>query len=307
MATAATRVARRARAQHGLITYYQLLDCGISAATIADWTASGRLERVHPRVYRLAGSPQTWEQGAMAAVLCTGGVASHRTAARFWALGDYLDIEVTVPRTRRGSTTGGFEVHRSRDLDPKYVTVRRGIAVTNPMRTLVDLGAVKEVKDEHVADALERALLARVCSVVAIERVLDDVARRGRAGAGVIRRVLDERALGRARPDGLLEARMARILREHGLPTPHFQYNVRNRGRFVARVDFAYPDVLLALEVDGFEVHGTPKALQHDLARQNVLVALGWRVLRFTWLDVVRRPEWVAGHVDQMLRGRAIA
>lgn len=296
---------KRAAAQHALITRDQAIACGCSGDWLERSVRRGGLDRPHPGVYRVAGAPQTIDQALLAAVLASGGVASHRAAGRLWGLGDWDEVEVTVERPRH-PRLAGVVVHRSGDLDLKYVTHRRGIAVTNPMRTLVDLGAVKEVKHD-VGDALERALLARVCSVVAIERVLDDVARRGRAGAGVIRGVLDERALGRARPDGLLEARMARILREHGLPTPHFQYTVRQRGRFVARVDFAYPDVLLALEVDGFEVHGTPAALQRDLARQNVLVALGWRVLRFTWLDVVRRPKWVAGHVDQMIRGRAIA
>lgn len=165
------------------------------------------------------------------------------------------------------------------------------------------MGAV--VDDRQVADALERALIARVCSVLAVERALDDVARRGRRGAGVIRRVLDERALGRARPDGLLEARTARVLREGGLPSPAFQHEVRVRGRLVARVDFAWPDMRVAVEVDGFEVHATPRAMQADLERQNRFVAAGWTVVRFTWLDVVRRPEWVAAQIAAVLRSRA--
>lgn len=305
----ATRMARRAQVQYGLITLQQAEDCGVSAFALGRMVRAGRLERPHPGVYRIAGVPRTPDQALLAAVLAARGVASHRAAARLWGLGDWGEVELTVERPRHPRLVGAI-VHRSMDLDWKYVTRRRGVVVTNPMRTLVDLGAVDEVKDHHVADALERALLTRVTSIVAIERVLDDVARRGRAGAGVIRRVLDERALGRARPDGLLEARMARVLREHGLPSPHFQFYVRHRGRFVARVDFAYPDLRLALEVDGFEVHGTPKALQHDLERQNRLVAAGWTVLRFTWLDVVQRPEWVAAQVAQVasaLRGRAIA
>lgn len=167
------------------------------------------------------------------------------------------------------------------------------------MRTLVDLGAVEKWA---VGDALERALVARVCSVLAVERALDDVARRGRRGAGVLRRVLDERALGRERPDGLLEVRFARLVREHGLPEPKFQHRV---GRY--RVDFAYPEMAVAVEVDGFQVHATPTALQRDLERQNRLVAEGWTLLRFTWQDVVRRPAWVAEQVAALLRQREAA
>jgi very-short-patch-repair endonuclease len=267
---------------------------------LGDWVGNGRLERVQPRVFRVAGVPATWEQEAMAAALCTGGVVSHRTAARFWALGDYGKIEVTVPRSRRGAASGVI-VHRSRDLRRRYVTKRAGVPVTNPMRTLVDLGAVLGRTD--VEEALERAVVAKVCSVLAVEKALHDVARKGRAGAGVLRAVLDNRALGRDRPDGLLEVRMARLLREHGLPPARFQYEVRLGGRLLARVDFAYPEVLLAIEVDGFAVHGTPRAFQADLERQNRLVAAGWTVLRFTWLDVVRRPEWVVTQIRAVLEG----
>jgi very-short-patch-repair endonuclease len=250
---------------------------------------------VHAGVYRLAGVPSSWEQDVMAAVLAADGVASHRTAARLWDIHDSDVVEVTVPRSRRCEAIG-FTTHRSRDLTPGHVTRRRGIPVTNPMRTLVDLGAVDRWA---VGDALERAVIARVCSVLAVERVLGDVARRGRRGAGVLRRVLDDRALGRARPDGLLEVRFARLLREHALPPATFQHRV---GRY--RVDFAYPALMVAVEVDGFEVHATATALQSDLERQNALVAAGWAVLRFTWRDVVRRPAHVARQLGSFLRER---
>jgi very-short-patch-repair endonuclease len=308
MAQPITLLARRARTQHGLITDRQAHECGVSKAALARWTDGGRLEHLLPTVYRLAGAPDSWEQSVMAATLSSDGTASHRAAARFWELGDYLEVELTVPRSRRGTVPGrrrGVIVHRSGDIEARFTTRRAGVPVTNPMRTLVDLGAV--VAEAQVADAVERALIARVCSAAAIERTLDDVARRGRRGAGVIRRVMDERALGHARPDGLLEARMARLLRERGLPAPHFQFHVRRHGRLIARVDFAYPDIRLAIEVDGFEVHGTPSAFQHDVERQNRLMAAGWTVLRFTWRDVVSRPDWVVAQISELLRDRACA
>ena len=289
-------IAAWARTQHGLVERGQALAAGLSDDMLGDWVDAGRLERLHAGVYRLAGAPPSWEQSVMAAVLAAGGIASHRSAARLWGVYDTDVVEVTVPRPHR-CVASGVVTHRSRDLASRHVTRRYGIPVTTPMRTLVDLGAV--CPERQVADALERAVVALVCSVLAVERVLDDVARRGRRGAGVLRRVLDDRALGRARPDGLLEARIARVLREYDLPAPVFQHRV---GRY--RVDFAYPELRLAIEVDGFEVHGTPAALQADLERQNRLVAAGWTVLRFTWRDVVRRPAWVAQQVAAVLRQR---
>jgi very-short-patch-repair endonuclease len=87
---------------------------------------------------------------------------------------------------------------------------------------------------------------------------------------------------------------MAALLRQAGLGGWVFQFVVVDaNGNFVGRADFAWPDRKLIVEVDGFEAHSSPAALQHDLDRQNALVALGWTVLRFTWADVVRNPSKV--------------
>ncbi len=62
-------------------------------------------------------------------------------------------------------------------------------------------------------------------------------------------------------------------------------------------MDFAYPELLLAIEVDGWESHGAPAAMGKDFVRQNGLVPYGWRVLRFTWRQVVRQPHKVAAAI----------
>ena len=295
-------VAAVARAQHGLVTRRQLLELGVSEAVVQRWLATGRLEVVEAGVYRLAGSPRTWEQRLMAAVLAGGPdtAGSHRAAAHLWGLldGSPPPVEVTVHRTRLPRLRGAL-VHRSGDLDPGAFSRRCGIPVTNPLRTLVDLGAV--LPAAAVEDALDRALVARLVTVPAVDAAMHAVARRGRPGVGVLRRVLDERALAAQRPDGLLEPRMARLLRAEGLPPARFQHEVLDGRRLVARVDFAYPAARVAIEVDGWESRATPAGLQHDLDRQNALVALGWTVLRFTWADVVRRPARVAATIRRVL------
>ncbi|HEV3364368.1 MAG TPA: DUF559 domain-containing protein, partial [Acidimicrobiia bacterium] len=72
-------------------------------------------------------------------------------------------------------------------------------------------------------------------------------------------------------------------------------------GLFLAEVDFAYPEVKLAIEVDGFDAHGTPRAMAKDFVRQNGLVPYGWRVLRFTWGQVCDEPEMVADAIRRAL------
>jgi very-short-patch-repair endonuclease len=293
-------VARVAAAQHGLFTRVDVAAIGVPRGVLQRWTAAGRVERVGAGVYRVAGAPPTWEQRLLAAVLAGGAgvMASHRSAARLWGLLDDDVLEVTVPDLRRPRVRGAV-VHRSADVAGAHAVRRRAVPVTSPLRMLVDLGAV--VGAGVVEDVLDRALERRLVTIGGVERSLSELSGRGRAGAGVLRAVLRHRALGSDRPDSLLEPRMARLLRGASLPAPAFQHEVRDAGRFVARVDFAYPDVRLALEVDGWGSHSSPRAFQSDLARQNALVALGWTVLRFTWPDVVRRPAVVAADIRRVL------
>jgi very-short-patch-repair endonuclease len=130
----------------------------------------------------------------------------------------------------------------------------------------------------------------------------------GRSGCGVLGTILDERALGDAVNDSLLEPRMGRLLRRAGLQPAIFHYVITTPGGvFLAEVDFAYPEIRLAIEVDGFKVHGSPGAMSKDFVRQNGLVPYGWHVLRFTWRQVVREPEMVARTIAAARAGLAAA
>jgi very-short-patch-repair endonuclease len=64
------------------------------------------------------------------------------------------------------------------------------------------------------------------------------------------------------------------------------------------RVDFCFPDARLVVEVDGARWHPEP---QRDQQRDNVLAALGWRVLRFTWNEVVHDSAGVLVTVQAAL------
>lgn len=275
--------------QHGLIEWTQALALGFDDKAVGHRVATGRLIRVHPGVYRVAGAPVTREQRLLAAVLAAGpgSAVSHRSAAHEWGLADFLDvIEIVTPRAQ-WPRLKGVRVHRSQDLVPHHVTVRHGIPITKPLRTLVDLG---QSAPWAVADALELGLANRLFSFKAVDAALEEFSCKGRTGIGVLRRNVDARALERGIPDGLLEPRFARLVRRHGLPMPAFQIWVAPG----IRVDFAYPDLMVAIEVDGFGTRRTPADLDAHDARQNELVLLGWTVLRFSWKQVVKQPDSVA-------------
>lgn len=290
-----------ARHDYGVIARSQLRELGLSRDQIIRVVRRGDLVVIHPGVYRTAGAPVTDEQRLLAAIRAAGpgAVASHIAAAWLWDLTDDLDLHVSVPRNR-SPRIDGVTIHRSGDLSAERTLHRRRIPTTTPMRALLDLGAIADAT--VVEDALDRALVKRLLVVASVERALEKVAKRGRSGAGVLRAVLDERALRDGIPDGLLEPRMARLVKRYGLPMPVFQHRVYNAaGVFVGRVDFAYPELKIAIEVDGWQAHGTPRQLDRDLARQNKLILNGWTVLRFSWRSVVLRPSEVAGEIAVVL------
>ncbi|HUR49594.1 MAG TPA: DUF559 domain-containing protein, partial [Acidimicrobiales bacterium] len=253
-----------------------------------------------PGVFVMPGTKATDLQRLMAAVMASGdgAVASHRSAAWLWDLTDDLFLEVTVPRVRRARLPG-VVVHRPVDYRSTRHSVRHGIAATNPLRTLCDLGAV--VPADVLELAVERALIARLVSVRGLRTAAAHTRTRGRRGPSVLAGVLDGRALTDRPPDSVFESRVAAFFRRHGLPRAVYQHPVQEDGRFLARVDFAYPEWRLAIEFDGHDSHRTPAQLQRDLTRQNVLVTGGWTVLRFTWADVVERPEMVAATIRSQL------
>lgn len=192
-------------------------------------------------------------------------------------------------------------MHRSTDLIPEQLDVVDKMPVTNPLRLLVDLGAV--VPDFLVERALEQVLERKLATLQDVITVHGELARRGRRGCGVLRRVLERRGLGSHEPESRAEAVFANICRDYAVPIPQYQYELVVGGRR-RRIDFAYPIPKLAVEIDGFEYHSSRAAFQDDRAKSNDLTAAGWTVLRFTWHDLVYRPWWVARSVRDTLEVR---
>jgi hypothetical protein len=296
------RVALVAESQYGLLTYSQAIECGLTEKMIKQRLASGRWTRLHEGVYRVNGAPQSWNQRMCAAVLAAGpgAVASHRAAARLWDLDGFAKMprELSVMRDRRPRLARTI-VHCSTDLDRSLTTTRLGIPVTSPARTILDLGAV--VRRWHVERAMACAIGRRLVQYSDLAVELGRHGRRGRRGAGVLRSLLDERGFAPVEHESHLEGVLLRLVRVYDLPVPICQFEVFVGGQFVGRVDFAYPEYRVLIEVDGYEHHSSLDAFQGDRVRQNDLVEAGWIVLRFTWEDLVHRPAEVAARILRVL------
>lgn len=293
--------------QHGAVHRQQLVDGGATKDEVRGAAERRELIRVAPDVYVTAGSPRTWRQALMVAVLDAGPGAcvSHRAAAILLGLArrDLPEIvEITAPR-HRSERIEGAKVHKPLDLVyERDVLVVDGIPCTGPLRTLVDLG-VSEPWFE-VRDAIERAIQADVATHKACEWMLARLSKQGRHGCGPFRRALDDRALKAKAPQrGLLEPRFAGLASRYRLPAYTYQHDVFGDGSVF--LDFAWLAEKVAVEVKGFEAHGTPQAMTDDFEREHRLLQAGWLVLSFTWYQVVKRPKYVADTISQVLVARS--
>jgi len=298
-------VGRLAAAQHAVLSRAQALALGASLQEIRHRVDVGAWRRVHAGVYAIAGSPKTYEQRLVAACLAIGpeAAASHRAAATVHGLLSYRDPPVEVTTTRlRSPELDGVVVHRLADLHERWVQRVDGVRVTTVARTLVDLGAVAAPRT--VEAAFDRAAGRRLVQYRDVRDAMLAVARQGRRGVGTIRPLLAAR-IGRTLPAGVLEARMASLLRNAHLPPAEHEFLVTDdHGGFIAVVDFAYVDQRIAIEVDGHEFHSAPRAVDHGNARDRLLVAARWAVLHFSWNDVEHHPERVADEIRDVRRTR---
>lgn len=283
-----------AAAQHGVVSRAQLTTLGWSSGRIARAVRRGDLERVASSVYRTAGAPSTRRARLQLVLLVAGDDAalSHWTAAELLGLTDRTatSLHVTVPGRRGGPSLTGTVVHRPRDLPDDHRCEVDGLAVTGAGRTIRDLAATQGHR--RLAELMAAAVRTRACTLDEL-RELAETRRLGRGGErfGRAVRVLGGDG-GRARSDAEVAALTAIV--EAGLPRPAVGHRILAAdGALLAEVDLSYPELLLAIEIDGYRWHASPAQKRRDERRTNQLVQAGWTVLRFTASDVLADPDSV--------------
>jgi len=300
------RLAAAAASHHAVFDHRVLDEIGFTKREREIRLAAGRWVELFNGVYRIAGAPTSWRGELAAAVLAsTGrGAASHRSAAALVDLpgGDRALQELLALRWRRVQRAG-LIVHETKSFSIRDLTVVDGIRCTTVERTLVDLGAVRRprIVERAVEAALRRQLVSEASLAAAVRRI----GGRGRNGVGVLRRILDERTPGRALTESDMEFRLLQVLRAHGLPEPVVQYEIRDHGRFIARVDAAYVEFKIAIEYDSFDWHLGASAHVRDNARRNALLSIQWKPIVVTWADLRSGGTGVCGQILDLMRKSA--
>jgi len=177
--------------------------------------------------------------------------------------------------------------------------VAKGIPVTTPARTLLDIACVAPM--DVVEEALDDALRRRLVTIARLRWRLAEAGGPGRPGTATIRALLEARLSSEAVPDSVFERRFFRALKDAGLPLPVAQFPVQINGRTIAVADFAYPDHRLIIETDGYRYHSSRLSWERDRTRNNGLAVLGWRVVHVTWNELTRHPDRVTRAIREAL------
>jgi hypothetical protein len=289
---------------HGVVSAHVAAAMGLDRRQLRRAEASGIIEFVHPDVLRFRGTVITPHLRVAAAVAQVPGcTASHESA--LWLHGvPRMPFVVAVTTSPTGcSSRWGIRIHRAGDLCAEHVTCIDGIRVTTLPRTVVDLASVfSRARLAHLIDHL--TIVERRTSVAAIARVLQQVNRRGRPGIGVLRPLLDARSPGTVAPRSLLERRVDRFIGSSPvLPTPIAEHPLP-ADDLTGRVDRAWPDARLILEIDGRAWHAREQSMAKDRARDRAAAAAGWLTLRVLDAEVAADPDAVLRDIEAAYRSR---
>ena len=220
-----------------------------------------------------------------------------------WDLGDAVHLARFDRRAERREA--GRVVHRGLLL-AEDVTVRNGRPVTSGTKTALDVMTITDT--EHALVVVDGLLCTGETTIPLIERRLKAMAHYPHS---LNFPMVLQHADGRHESAG--ETRSAWMMHGLGIPSPVPQFEITDgRGRVVARVDFAWPELGVFMEFDGKEKylrHRRPgesvvDAVLREKAREELVCGLtGWRCIRTVWADLYR-PERTGGRIMATLGGR---
>jgi very-short-patch-repair endonuclease len=275
--------------QDGLITTVQAVQHGLDESVLRRRAREQGWSRVAPRVYLAAGHRCTDRVRIRAAGLWGGEYATVCGPAAAWWHGMLgaapAQIAVTVPRQLGLRGYPGVRIRRRDLADVDRVRVNGIWCAAAPLATLETAITLPDG-----SAFLDRALQKHVRFEQLYQAYCRNMGAYGAARAGALLAAAADRA------DSAAERRLITILRSAGLTG-------WQRGVPFERwtIDVAFPDAKVAIEFDGWAYHSDVERFRADRSKGNALVRAGWRLLRFTWHDLVNRPQYVIAEIRAAL------
>jgi Transcriptional regulator, AbiEi antitoxin len=275
--------------QFGHVTRQQLTRLGLSRTQIEVRLEKGQLIAVHRGVYAVGHPRPEGIARAAAAVLACGphAVLSHFSAAAVWGLGTRWPTlhEVTIAAKRRPS---GIWVHVCPTLDTFDIRRHRGIRLTSPARTLLDI-APRQTKAGRER-AVSQAVLGKLMRVDQLAAAL----RRYPHHPGV---PLLNHPPELTRSE--FERRFPLFCKRYNLPTPRMNALVAGN-----EVDALFPAEKLIVELDSWQFHKDRRAFEHDRERDAATLAAAHATIRITSERFREHPDREAARLHSILESR---
>ncbi len=280
-------IARLAANQHGAFSRRQVLAAGGDDSLIARRTKAGVWQRLTVGVYGHRAHRFTFETWCMAAVLGEPqAVLSGRAAAALHELTGFSPCrpEVTVPR----GSNHRSKLARVRQSNHVIGTRVKNIPTVTIPHVLCELAG--RCSTEALARAFDDAVAAGLTTIDELGQRYADLARCRWPGLAKVRAILEERGEGYEAPASELERLLYALLDHPLIPGVVRQAELSWLPAAHGRVDAYIPAWRLVVEADGRRWHTRVADFEADRLRDNLAVANGCRILRFSWVQLKR--DW---------------
>jgi very-short-patch-repair endonuclease len=293
------RIAQIAKMQRGRVARRQLLAAGVSRSTVG-WLVSRR--RLIPRLRGVFAvghaAPMQLERETEALLAVRDGAAlSHFSAAGLWGLCAPGSLVEVIVHEGRSSRMPGVQVHRSRILESRDVRIRKGLPVTSPARTLLDIAVT--ATDRQLEIAFDRGIVERILKLSHVGDVLDRAG--GHPGRGRLADLLGRESGASTMTSSETEERMLALIRSAGLPAPEVNFPF---GPY--KLDFYWPAARFVVEVDGHQFHSSRYRFERDRRKDNDLRRANIEVMRIVGREIKERSHALIADITRSLARRGL-
>ncbi len=294
-----------AQRQHGVVHRRQLLAAGVTAKQITGRISRGRLIAFSNGVLAVRGHPATHLRQYKAAELAIpDATVFGLAAAHLQSLDATRSAAPEIVVHPGASHRCGFaRVHRRTDV---HATSVSGIRVTTVPQTLVDI--TNRLRSTKLEDTWTGALIRGRTTLERLTDRVEAAEAQRLAHRGLARAMLDSLVKGAELAESELETLLVDLVRQvPGIPEiePQIALPWWKAGR--GRGDVGVPSWRLVLEADGRAWHARLKDFDRDRERDNLAVANGYVVLRFSAVHLRQQPESVIELIQDTGRHRSAA
>ena len=261
------------------------------AVDVASETPSQRMERVQGDLRRRAEefapalTPDQFYSGATGLALL-GAPIPYTTA-------DQLELHVAARHPAGKPRRAGVSGHRLGARPPDRWLVR-GLPIEHPARLWRQ--AAEDWRLDDLIAAGDHLVLPRRRLVSLAD--LEDEAAASTLRSALLVQALAEIRIGAESPG---ETRLRLPLTRAGLPLPELNWNLsRDDGRFIARLDLAWPRYRVASEYDG-RVHASDEQFARDADRWDEIRDVDWNLVRVLSHHVRPSPQVAVNRVSRAL------